>query len=125
MLIEPPVPSWPPKAFTPSRCALESRPFVELPPPFLCAIALIPSQIFWVPQGLASETWEILPALLAGCGVGHAVGLDGLDANLGKVLPVALQLLVLLLALQVEDQDLVAAAFAENLGGHLGGGRPR
>src|SRR5689334_1827523 len=36
--IEPPVTTWPPKAFTPSRCALESRPFFELPRPFLCAI---------------------------------------------------------------------------------------
>jgi hypothetical protein len=46
MMIEPPVTSWPPKAFTPSRCAFESRPFVELPPPFLCAIAQSPSENF-------------------------------------------------------------------------------
>jgi hypothetical protein len=44
MMIDPPVMSWPPKAFTPSRCAFESRPFVELPPPFLCAIAESPFQ---------------------------------------------------------------------------------
>jgi hypothetical protein len=43
-MIDPPVMSSPPKAFTPSRCALESRPFVELPPPFLCAIAESPFQ---------------------------------------------------------------------------------
>src|SRR5579863_3299983 len=36
--MEPPVTSSPPKAFTPRRCALESRPFLELPRPFLCAI---------------------------------------------------------------------------------------
>src|SRR5580693_4439359 len=36
--MEPPVTSSPPKAFTPRRCALESRPFFELPRPFLCAI---------------------------------------------------------------------------------------
>src|SRR5271169_1768723 len=36
--MEPPVTSSPPKAFTPSRCAFESRPFFELPRPFLCAI---------------------------------------------------------------------------------------
>jgi len=93
MMIEPPVTSWPPKAFTPSRCAFESRPFVELPPPFLCAIA----------QSLL----KFRPRLL-GCGVGYAVGLDRLDAHLGKVLTVSLQLLVLLLPLQVEYQDLVA-----------------
>src|ERR1700728_5478507 len=37
-MIVPPVTTWPPNAFTPSRWAFESRPFVELPPPFLCAI---------------------------------------------------------------------------------------
>src|SRR5579864_8946448 len=37
--MEPPVTSSPPKAFTPRRCALESRPFLELPRPFLCAIS--------------------------------------------------------------------------------------
>src|ERR1051325_7106945 len=38
-MIEPPGTSCPPKTFTPSRCALESRPFLELPNPFLCAIS--------------------------------------------------------------------------------------
>src|SRR6476646_135456 len=37
-MMVPPGTSWPPKAFTPRRCALESRPFLELPKPFLCAI---------------------------------------------------------------------------------------
>src|SRR5215469_741892 len=37
-MIDPPGTSCPPKTFTPSRCALESRPFLELPKPFLCAI---------------------------------------------------------------------------------------
>src|ERR1017187_7177416 len=60
---------------------------------------------------------------LVGRGIGHAVGLNGLDAHLGKILPVSLQLLVLLLPLQVEDQDLVAAAFAEYFGSNLGAGR--
>src|SRR5262252_9090920 len=39
-MMEPPVTSWPPKDFTPRRCALESRPFLELPKPFLCAMEL-------------------------------------------------------------------------------------
>jgi hypothetical protein len=43
-MMEPPVTNSPAKAFTPSRCAFESRPFVELPPPFLCAIAESPFQ---------------------------------------------------------------------------------
>src|ERR1043166_595625 len=37
-MIEPPGTSWPPKTFTPRRCEFESRPFLELPNPFLCAI---------------------------------------------------------------------------------------
>src|SRR5215469_2513820 len=37
-ITEPPGTSWPPKTFTPSRCEFESRPFLELPNPFLCAI---------------------------------------------------------------------------------------
>src|SRR5262249_48278285 len=37
--MDPPGTSCPPKTFTPSRCALESRPFLELPSPFLCAIS--------------------------------------------------------------------------------------
>ena len=45
MMIDPPVISWPANAFTPSRCAFESRPFVELPPPFLCAITRSPSKV--------------------------------------------------------------------------------
>src|SRR5215471_13098830 len=37
-ITDPPGTSCPPNTFTPSRCALESRPFLELPKPFLCAI---------------------------------------------------------------------------------------
>src|SRR5580658_11170161 len=37
-MIDPPGTNCPPKTFTPNRCALESRPFLELPNPFLCAI---------------------------------------------------------------------------------------
>src|SRR5215813_13846403 len=36
--IVPPCTASPPNRFTPSRCAFESRPFLELPTPFLCAI---------------------------------------------------------------------------------------
>src|ERR1035437_4849448 len=62
-------------------------------------------------------------SVLLGGGVGDAVGLDGLDAHLGKVLPVTLQLLVLFLPLEVEDQNLIAPALAQHFGDHLGGGR--
>src|SRR5690242_11127161 len=40
------------------------------------------------------------------------------DAHRGKVLPVAAQLLVLLLALVMKNQDLLAAAFADNFADH-------
>src|SRR5215472_18630129 len=39
-MMDPPGTSWPPKTLTPRRCALESRPFLELPKPFLCAMTL-------------------------------------------------------------------------------------
>jgi hypothetical protein len=31
---------WPPKTLTPSRWTFESRPFLEEPKPFLCAISI-------------------------------------------------------------------------------------
>src|ERR1700723_3772035 len=34
----PPVTSWPPNLLIPSRCPCESRPLVDDPPPFLCAM---------------------------------------------------------------------------------------
>src|SRR5919199_3823474 len=38
-MISPALTTWPPKRFTPSRCALESRPLREDEAPFLCAIS--------------------------------------------------------------------------------------
>src|SRR5262245_8546333 len=38
-MIEPAVTTWPPYAFTPRYCGLESRPLRLEPPPFLCAIS--------------------------------------------------------------------------------------
>src|SRR5437868_6790859 len=37
-MISPALTTWPPNRFTPSRCALESRPLRELEAPFLCAM---------------------------------------------------------------------------------------
>src|SRR5260221_9212201 len=39
-MMEPAGTTWPAKTFTPSRLALESRPFLEEPRPFLCAMYL-------------------------------------------------------------------------------------
>src|SRR5215468_1975242 len=41
-MISPALTSWPPKRFTPSRWASESRPLRELEAPFLCAMAACP-----------------------------------------------------------------------------------
>src|ERR1700683_1069909 len=79
-MIEPPGTNWPPKTFTPSRCALESRPFLELPKPFLCAIRHLNGDI----------------AYLYFC----------------IVLAVSNRLLVLLFALELEDDDLLAPVVA-------------
>src|SRR3954465_8843556 len=38
-MMDPAGTTWPAKTFTPSRLELESRPFLEEPRPFLCAIA--------------------------------------------------------------------------------------
>lgn len=43
--IEPLVTNWPSNRFTPSRLDWLSRPFLELPSPFLCAIVLYPSEV--------------------------------------------------------------------------------
>src|SRR5579883_1675914 len=81
-MIEPPGTNCPPNTFTPSRCALESRPFLELPNPFLCAITHLH-------QNLA-------------------------DLHIREVLPVPLRPLVLLFALELEHQNLLAAAVADD-----------
>src|ERR1700712_5784108 len=51
--------------------------------------------------------------------VGLSVDEDLVDLYFNEILAVALHLLVLLLALQLEDQDLFATAFAQNLRGDL------
>src|SRR5262249_5901507 len=83
-IMEPPGTNWPPKTFTPSRCAFESRPFLELPNPFLCAIR-------YLCRDLA-------------------------DLHLGVGLAVPDRLLVLLLALELEYQDPVSPAVADDRG---------
>src|ERR1700683_1137187 len=79
-IIEPPGTSWPPNTFTPSRCALESRPFLELPKPFLCAIRHLRRN------------------------------LAHLHLRVG--LAMSNSLFVLLLAFELEDNDLLASAVA-------------
>src|SRR5580658_6683689 len=87
-MIEPPGTSWPPKTFTPSRCAFESRPFLELPKPFLCAIRHLRRNI------------------------AHLHLRVGLAVSNG--------LLVLFLTLELEDDNLLAAAIAGDSALHRG-----
>src|SRR5271168_1971775 len=75
--MDPPVTNSPPNAFTPSRCAFESRPFLELPSPFLCAILHLCQNL--------------------------------VHGHFGEILPVTDRALVLLLALELEDDHFVAA----------------
>src|SRR5580700_7408856 len=44
-MMVPPGTTCPPNALNPSRCAFESRPFREVPCPFLCAIAVLSSPL--------------------------------------------------------------------------------
>src|SRR5580704_17537504 len=87
-MIEPPGTICPPKTFTPRRCAFESRPFLELPKPFLCAIC----------------------ACLCD---------DLVNLQLGEMLPVPDRALVLLLALELEDDYFLRAVVYRDGGDHF------
>src|SRR5579859_7900356 len=152
-MMVPPGTSCPPKAFTPRRCALESRPFLELPKPFLCAITN-PCLFF---HGLNALLFLfafggfLCCALLGSLGLGLRFGLAlgrlcrsglpfsrrlclfrprsgqvgsgkalAIESDLGdpyrsKRLAMSVNLLVLLFALEVEDQDLVRTAALHHL----------
>src|SRR5947207_3123408 len=69
---------------------------------FCCGLCLLRLRLLY--RGLQFGSGELLP-----------VESDLGDAHLGKGLAVSLKLLVLLLALVVEDQDLVVAALFEHL----------
>src|SRR5580704_2614509 len=118
-MMDPPVTSSPPNFFTPRRWALESRPFFELPNPFLCAMVQSFCSIFRAtirPVLVRTDFGRLLRGAVA-----VAVHFDGVDADLGVILTVTLHLLVLLLALVVEDQNLLAASFAHHGGENLRG----
>src|SRR5580700_6335043 len=87
-MIDPPGTNCPPNTFTPSRCALESRPFLELPNPFLCAIRHLYQNVA--------------------------------DLHRGEVLAMSDRSLVLLLALEFEDQHLLAAPVGHDSALHGG-----
>src|SRR5690606_33495505 len=81
-MISPALTTWPPKRFTPRRCALESRPLRVDDAPFLCAISQ--------PLMLSDDL------------------LDAGDLDAGQLRAVALALLVTGLVLELLDDDLGA-----------------
>src|ERR1035438_8889967 len=83
MMMLPPGTNCPPKTLMPNLWALESRPFLELPKPFLCAM----------------RHQNLLNHYLA-------------DLHFGEGLAVADGLLVLFLALELENDDLRSAISA-------------
>src|SRR5690606_12314553 len=98
-MISPPLTVWPEKTFTPSILGLESRPFLEEPSPFLCAISglLFGRRLFGC--GLARGRL-LRGGLLLAC----AERGDLEPGQLGTVTPAAA---VALLGLVLEDSDLV------------------
>src|SRR5882762_8301623 len=112
--IVPALTSWPPKRFTPSLCPCESRPFVEEPPPFLCAMTFIlgnnlggnnrygrPAQTF----GFRKPAQQRRTGKSA-CG---SLRLDVADLDGGVVLPVAALNLVLIGFLELQNGELLGA----------------
>src|SRR5258708_14980769 len=100
-MISPAPPTCPRKRLTPSRWALESRPFRLDAAPFLCAISALP------PRRGAS---------LLGSGRGRG---DAGDPHLRVLLPVTQAPPVAGLVLVVDHVDLGAAGRSQDLGGDL------
>src|SRR6185437_10927576 len=113
-MISPAPTSWPPNRFTPSRWALESRPFLLDEAPFLCAISVLLRL-----AGAARLGGSGLGTGLAGLrGPGRGLaGADAGDPQLGVLLPVAKPAPVAGLVLVKDHVDLGAADGAEDLGG--------
>src|ERR1700722_4932284 len=88
-MISPALTFWPPKRFTPSRCALLSRPLRLDGAPFLCA--------------MSCQSLRLL---------------DARDPHLGVLLPVTLAALVTRLVPVVDHVDLRTLSRADYLGGH-------
>src|SRR5690606_21599714 len=96
------------KRFTPSRLDSESRPFFELPPAFLCAIAECP------------RCPRVRPARLS-----RVAARNGSDLHFGVVLPMPLGPPIVGAALEFHDLDLLRAALAHDLALDLAAGHQR
>src|SRR5579862_1949896 len=90
----------PPKRFTPSRLECESRPFLVLPPAFLCAMT-----VFLQQPGLA--------------------GADVGDFDFGELLPVSLLPQIMLAAAELHDGHFRPLAMTHHRGDDLATGHMR
>src|SRR5215467_13501273 len=90
----------PPNFLTPRRRPALSRPLRDEPPAFLCAMANAPQNLL-------------------------GAGRDGIDAQHGQVLAMAVLAAVIVTAALLEDDDLVAAGLLDDGRAHRGAGDSR
>src|SRR5690606_26960063 len=88
-MIFPAMARWPPNIFTPKRLLCDSRPFFELPAPFLCALSYL---LFMMGHRPVKQ---------------FGLSCAASEFNLGELLAVAIFLLVPLTALFLENDYLV------------------
>src|SRR5580658_6362937 len=110
--IVPALTRWPPNRLTPSRCPCESRPFVEEPPPFLCAMTLSFLRRYFVRSQCGGRCLDRSNP--------NAESLQFNIANLhgGIVLPVPPRNLILVGLLELQHGNLLVPPVADNLPGH-------
>src|SRR5258708_28874385 len=118
--IVPALTSWPPKRFTPSRWPCESRPFVEEPPPFLCAMMQFPSEIRNSERAFLPRARPVQASLhhekeRARAGLRAILQLDVTDLHGRIVLAMAALNLILVWCLELQDDDILAAALFNDL----------
>src|SRR5207248_1935192 len=106
----PPKTCSPPNFFRPKRCECESRPLRDEPTPFLCAMTKTPN----AECGMMSDEYEAARAFNSSFRIHHSSLSYRINLHGRVVLPVALRALVLLAALLLEDDDLVAAPVVKN-----------
>src|SRR5277367_4182722 len=106
----PPVTSWPPKRLMPSRCPCESRPFVEEPPPFLCAMTHSFSDI---------RNVRIVGAgLYPGDPESQSSELNIANFHGGIILPVPARDLVLVGLFELQHRNFLIPPVADDFSGH-------
>src|SRR5438552_6148495 len=138
MMISPALTCWPPNRLTPSRWALESRPFRLDDAPFLCAISALLRRLFPARRRLGPGGGRLGLARRGRLARPRGLGLRGRLARLGRLAPRTLAALgdtgdlelgvpltvpqpapVAGLALVVDHADLGPADVADDLGGDL------